>query len=160
MTGCPFNIPKFSPAARKVFKCTLCNDRVSVGLEPACIKACPTGCLHFGTKPEMKELAETRAAQLRRSVRIRRCGSLRSGRRGRNARDLRPARCEESGAVRRPSERSAYSLVGAAVEKATEVAGQSGDRRRHGRHGIALHAIWPEERGADSAGCFAECLAE
>ena len=64
MTGCPFNIPKFSPA-RKVFKCTLCNDRVSQGLEPACIKACPTGCLHFGTKSEMKELAETRARQLR-----------------------------------------------------------------------------------------------
>ena len=65
MTGCPFNIPKFSPTARKVFKCTLCNDRVSVGLEPACIKACPTGCLHFGTKSEMKELAEKRASQLR-----------------------------------------------------------------------------------------------
>lgn len=65
MSGCPFNIPKFSPKARKVFKCTLCNDRVSVGLEPACIKACPTGCLHFGTKPEMKDLAEKRAAQLR-----------------------------------------------------------------------------------------------
>ncbi len=65
MSGCPFNIPKFSPTARKVFKCTLCNDRVSVGLEPACIKACPTGCLHFGTKPEMKALAETRAEQLR-----------------------------------------------------------------------------------------------
>src|ERR1700688_4178036 len=63
ITGCPFNIPKFSPTARKVFKCTLCNDRVSVGLEPACIKACPTGCLHFGTKPEMKALAETRAEQ-------------------------------------------------------------------------------------------------
>ena len=65
MTGCPFNIPKFDPPSRKVFKCTLCNDRVSVGLEPACIKACPTGCLHFGTKSEMKELAETRASQLR-----------------------------------------------------------------------------------------------
>ena len=65
ITGCPFNIPKLSPTARKVFKCTLCNDRVSQGLEPACIKACPTGCLHFGTKLEMKELAETRAAQLR-----------------------------------------------------------------------------------------------
>src|ERR1700686_4721869 len=65
ITGCPFNIPKFDPPSRKVFKCTLCNDRVSVGPEPACIKACPTGCLHFGTKSEMKELAETRAQQLR-----------------------------------------------------------------------------------------------
>ncbi len=65
MSGCPFNIPKFSPTSRKVFKCTLCSDRVNEGLEPACIKACPTGCLHFGTKDEMKELAETRALQLR-----------------------------------------------------------------------------------------------
>jgi formate dehydrogenase iron-sulfur subunit len=65
ITGCPFNIPKFSPTARKVFKCTLCSDRVTQGLEPACIKSCPTGCLHFGTKTDMKELAENRATQLR-----------------------------------------------------------------------------------------------
>jgi formate dehydrogenase iron-sulfur subunit len=65
IAGCPFNIPKFSPTSHKVFKCTLCADRVNEGLEPACIKACPTGCLHFGTKDEMKELAETRAEQLR-----------------------------------------------------------------------------------------------
>jgi formate dehydrogenase iron-sulfur subunit len=65
LTGCPFNIPKFNSETKKVFKCTLCSDRVNVGLEPACIKACPTGCLHFGTKVDMKELAETRASQLR-----------------------------------------------------------------------------------------------
>jgi len=65
VTGCPFNIPRFNPQTKKMFKCTLCSDRVSQGLEPACIKACPTGCLHFGTKDDMKELAETRAAQLR-----------------------------------------------------------------------------------------------
>jgi formate dehydrogenase beta subunit len=65
ISGCPFDIPKFSPGSRKVFKCTLCVDRVTEGLEPACIKACPTGCLHFGTKAEMVELAETRAEQLR-----------------------------------------------------------------------------------------------
>jgi formate dehydrogenase iron-sulfur subunit len=65
LSGCPFNIPKFNPSSRKVFKCTLCADRVSEGLEPACIKACPTGCLHFGTKAEMTELGEARAHQLR-----------------------------------------------------------------------------------------------
>jgi formate dehydrogenase iron-sulfur subunit len=65
LAGCPFNIPKFSPTSHKVFKCTLCADRVSEGLEPACIKACPTGCLHFGTKAEMTELGESRAHQLR-----------------------------------------------------------------------------------------------
>jgi formate dehydrogenase iron-sulfur subunit len=65
VTGCPFNIPKFNHTTKKVYKCTLCSDRVSAGLEPACIKACPTGCLHFGSKEDMKALAEARAAQLR-----------------------------------------------------------------------------------------------
>jgi formate dehydrogenase iron-sulfur subunit len=65
ITGCPFNIPKFNSETKKVYKCTLCSDRVSQGLEPACIKACPTGCLHFGTKDDMKDLADRRAHQLR-----------------------------------------------------------------------------------------------
>jgi formate dehydrogenase beta subunit len=65
VTGCPFNVPKFNPQTKKMFKCTLCSDRVSVGLEPACIKACPTGCLHFGTKDDMKELGEKRVQQLK-----------------------------------------------------------------------------------------------
>jgi formate dehydrogenase iron-sulfur subunit len=65
VTGCPFNIPKFNKTTKKVYKCTLCSDRVGAGLEPACIKACPTGCLHFGSKDDMKDLAETRAKQLR-----------------------------------------------------------------------------------------------
>ncbi|HMK28562.1 MAG TPA: formate dehydrogenase subunit beta [Terriglobales bacterium] len=65
VTGCPFNIPKFNAETKKVFKCTLCSDRVSAGLEPACIKSCPTGCLHFGSKEDMKMLAEQRAKQLR-----------------------------------------------------------------------------------------------
>jgi formate dehydrogenase beta subunit len=65
VTGCPFNIPKFNSVTKKVYKCTLCSDRVGAGLEPACIKACPTGCLHFGTKTDMKDLAEQRAKQLR-----------------------------------------------------------------------------------------------
>jgi len=65
ITGCPFDIPKFNPTTKKVYKCTLCSDRVSQGLEPACIKACPTGCLHFGSKDDMKDLAEKRSRQLR-----------------------------------------------------------------------------------------------
>jgi formate dehydrogenase beta subunit len=65
VNGCPFNIPKFNPATKTMFKCTLCVDRVTEGLEPACIKSCPTGCLHFGSKDDMKDLAETRAQQLR-----------------------------------------------------------------------------------------------
>jgi formate dehydrogenase iron-sulfur subunit len=63
-TGCPFDVPRFSATTGKMAKCTLCVDRVSVGLEPACIKACPTGCLHFGTKTDMLELAAVRVKQL------------------------------------------------------------------------------------------------
>ena len=65
ISGCPFNIPKFNQETKKVYKCTLCSDRVGQGLEPACIKACPTGCLHFGTKEDMSFLANKRAKQLK-----------------------------------------------------------------------------------------------
>ncbi|HEX3094379.1 MAG TPA: formate dehydrogenase N subunit beta transmembrane domain-containing protein, partial [Candidatus Angelobacter sp.] len=42
----------------------LCSDRVGAGLEPACIKSCPTGCLHFGSKEDMKFEAMKRIDQL------------------------------------------------------------------------------------------------
>jgi formate dehydrogenase beta subunit len=64
-TGCPFDVPRFHQTTGKMAKCTLCVDRVSVGLEPACIKACPTGCLHFGTKDDMVAMGNTRVAQLK-----------------------------------------------------------------------------------------------
>ncbi len=65
ISGCPFNIPRFGADDHKVYKCTLCSDRVAVGLEPACIKACPTGALQFGTKDQMKDYAEQRIADLK-----------------------------------------------------------------------------------------------
>ncbi len=65
ITGCPFNIPRISKKDSKVYKCTLCSDRVAVGLEPACIKACPTGALVFGTKEDMKHHAEGRITDLK-----------------------------------------------------------------------------------------------
>ena len=74
VTGCPFNIPKFNSETKKVYKCTLCSDRVSAGLEPACIKACPTGCLQFGSKEDMKAVAEKRAAQLREQTSYKNAG--------------------------------------------------------------------------------------
>jgi formate dehydrogenase beta subunit len=64
-TGCPFNVPRFSEKTGKMSKCTLCVDRTTLGLEPACVKACPTGCLHFGTKEDMVELGHQRVAQLK-----------------------------------------------------------------------------------------------
>src|SRR4029079_3517580 len=64
-TGCPFDVPRFSEKTGKMSKCTLCVDRTSVGLEPACVKACPTGCLHFGTKTNMQAMGNERVKQLK-----------------------------------------------------------------------------------------------
>jgi len=65
ITGCPFNIPRISKKDGKVYKCTLCSDRVAVGMEPACIKSCPTGALVFGTKEDMKYHAAGRIEDLK-----------------------------------------------------------------------------------------------
>jgi len=67
-TGCPFSIPKFNAETKKVYKCTLCSDRVGAGLEPACIKSCPTGCLHFGSKEDMLFEANKRVSQLQKNT--------------------------------------------------------------------------------------------
>jgi formate dehydrogenase iron-sulfur subunit len=64
ITGCPFDVPRLSPVTKKVYKCTLCSDRTAVGLEPACIKACPTNCLTFGARDELLRQAEMRVDEL------------------------------------------------------------------------------------------------
>jgi formate dehydrogenase iron-sulfur subunit len=65
ITGCPFNIPRLSKQDSKVYKCTLCSDRVAVGLEPACVKTCPTGAITFGSKEDMREHAAGRIVDLK-----------------------------------------------------------------------------------------------
>lgn len=65
ITGCPFDVPRLSAKTQKVYKCSLCSDRVAVGLSPACIKACPTSCLTFGSRSDLKFLADKRAEELR-----------------------------------------------------------------------------------------------
>jgi formate dehydrogenase iron-sulfur subunit len=65
VTGCPFDVPRISKKDKKAYKCTLCSDRVSVGLEPACVKSCPTGAIVFGTKEDMKQHAEERIEDLK-----------------------------------------------------------------------------------------------
>ena len=65
ITGCPFNVPRISKADNKAYKCTLCSDRVGVGLEPACVKTCPTGAITFGSKEDMIEHAAERLVDLK-----------------------------------------------------------------------------------------------
>jgi formate dehydrogenase iron-sulfur subunit len=63
--GCPFNIPRVSKVDHKSYKCTLCSDRVTVGKEPACVKACPTGAIMFGSKSDMTNWAGERVIDLK-----------------------------------------------------------------------------------------------
>jgi len=47
IAACPYDARYVRPEGY-VDKCTFCEHRVKLGLEPACVSICPTGCLHFG----------------------------------------------------------------------------------------------------------------
>jgi formate dehydrogenase iron-sulfur subunit len=64
ITACPFGVIDINPASGTAQKCTLCYDRLQVGMEPACSKACPTDSINFGTIREMRDKAQKRVAQL------------------------------------------------------------------------------------------------
>lgn len=65
IAGCPFNIPRLNPEDNRVYKCTLCVDRVSVGQEPACVKTCPTGAIRFGSRKDMLNYGAERVEKLK-----------------------------------------------------------------------------------------------
>jgi formate dehydrogenase iron-sulfur subunit len=48
----------------RVFKCTLCYDRLKGGHEPACAKACPTKSIQFGPLDELRQRADERLEKL------------------------------------------------------------------------------------------------
>lgn len=59
--ACPFGVPRFGPDG-KMQKCRLCEERVAAGLEPACVRTCPTRALKFGPVNQLAEQVESRAA--------------------------------------------------------------------------------------------------
>ncbi len=62
--ACPYGVIDQREDDGRVFKCTLCYDRLSVGEEPACAKACPTDSIQFGELSELRQRAEHRVAEL------------------------------------------------------------------------------------------------
>jgi len=77
--ACPFGVldkrhlPRKDPPALplltkkedgRVWKCTLCYDRLKGGHEPACAKACPTDSIQFGPLDELRERADKRLEKL------------------------------------------------------------------------------------------------
>ncbi len=95
VTGCPFDIPRISKKDNKAYKCTLCSDRVAVGLEPACVKSCPTGAIMFGTKEDMIHQADGRVADLKERG-FANAGLYDPPGRRRHARHVRAAACRHS----------------------------------------------------------------
>jgi formate dehydrogenase iron-sulfur subunit len=62
--ACPFGVIGKRERDGRMWKCTLCYDRLRGGLEPACAKACPTDSIQFGTLVELRAHAERRVEQL------------------------------------------------------------------------------------------------
>jgi DMSO reductase iron-sulfur subunit len=45
--SCPYGAPRFNPVTERAEKCSLCWQRLDAGLEPACVKSCPTNALRL-----------------------------------------------------------------------------------------------------------------
>jgi formate dehydrogenase iron-sulfur subunit len=62
--ACPYGVLDKREDDGRIFKCTLCYDRLGAGQEPACAKACPTDSIQFGELAELHERAGRRIEQL------------------------------------------------------------------------------------------------
>ena len=67
MPACPFGVLDQREGDGRVWKCTLCYDRLKDDKEPACAQACPTNSIQFGRLSELRERAEQRLATLQRA---------------------------------------------------------------------------------------------
>jgi Fe-S-cluster-containing dehydrogenase component len=65
MNACPFGVPHFDYDkglidGAYIDKCTLCTQRIDIGLEPACVATCPTDALTFGERSDLLRQAHGR----------------------------------------------------------------------------------------------------
>ena len=45
--NCPYSVPQFNPERGVVGKCDMCHGRLTDGLEPACVNACPESAIEI-----------------------------------------------------------------------------------------------------------------
>jgi formate dehydrogenase iron-sulfur subunit len=45
--NCPYSVPQFNPERGVVGKCDMCHGRLTDGLEPACVNACPENAIEI-----------------------------------------------------------------------------------------------------------------
>ena len=63
MIACPFEIPTYeynNAFTPRVMKCTLCYPRISRGLLPGCVEACPTEALTYGKRKDLLRIGHER----------------------------------------------------------------------------------------------------
>ncbi|MGD9817413.1 MAG: 4Fe-4S dicluster domain-containing protein [Desulfomonilaceae bacterium] len=65
--GCPYDIPRQYPKTKEMFKCTMCFDRITNNMMPACVKSCPTGAMVFGERDKILADAKSRVEELKKS---------------------------------------------------------------------------------------------
>ena len=67
MNACPFGVPHFDydkglVEGAFIDKCTMCPQRIDIGMEPACVATCPTDALVFGERDDLIKEAHARIA--------------------------------------------------------------------------------------------------
>jgi formate dehydrogenase iron-sulfur subunit len=63
--ACPFGVLDRREGDGRVWKCTLCYDRLRDDREPACAQACPTDSIQFGELDQLRARARGRLERLR-----------------------------------------------------------------------------------------------
>jgi formate dehydrogenase iron-sulfur subunit len=63
--SCPYDIPRAAKDGTGVYKCDFCFDRITNNMMPACVLACPTGCMNYGEEEEMSALAAKRLEEVK-----------------------------------------------------------------------------------------------
>jgi Fe-S-cluster-containing dehydrogenase component len=61
--ACPFGVIQLNNKTQVAEKCTLCVQRVDVGLEPACVHNCFSKCMYFGTINEFMRIRQAKRAE-------------------------------------------------------------------------------------------------
>ena len=90
--ACPFGVLDQREDDGRVWKCTLCYDRLKDDKEPACAQACPTDSIQFGELDDLRERADGAARELHDAGRRGRAAVRRGpGRRRRRLRRVLPA---------------------------------------------------------------------
>ncbi|HMK36178.1 MAG TPA: 4Fe-4S dicluster domain-containing protein [Desulfomonilaceae bacterium] len=65
--GCPYDIPRQDAKTKVLTKCTMCFERITNGMVPACVKSCPTGTMAFGERDQILGMAKKRVEELKKT---------------------------------------------------------------------------------------------